>query len=513
MGLKNKTIAENAAFIKNYSNFPYICTLQMFTMEKRTVKDILEGYKKVLHHDITVQGWVRAFRSNRFIALNDGSTINNLQIVVDFENFDEAIIKQISTASSLKITGEVVESQGAGQTVEILAKKIVILGDNFSEELQKTILQPKKHSLEKLREEAHLRFRTNLFGAIFRVRSAVSFAIHEFFNKNQFFYIHTPIITGADAEGAGEMFGVTNFDLNNIPRDENGDIDFEQDFFARKTSLTVSGQLEAETAAMGLGRVYTFGPTFRAENSNTTRHLAEFWMVEPEVAFNNLEDNIDLAEDFLKYVIKYVLENCKDDLEFLDKRFAEEQKQKPEKERAKEGLIEKLEKVAEKRFKRVSYTEAIEILMNSKENKKGKFQFPVEHWGTDLQSEHERFLVEKHFESPVVLFDYPKEIKAFYMRLNEDGKTVAAMDVLFPGIGEIIGGSQREERIDVLKQKMKEMHVDEDELWWYIDTRKFGSVPHAGFGLGLERLVLFVTGMTNIRDVIPFPRTPKSAEF
>ncbi|MBP7173389.1 MAG: asparagine--tRNA ligase [Cloacibacterium sp.] len=482
-------------------------------MKKMTIKEILEDYKKLLHHDITVQGWVRAFRSNRFIALNDGSTINNIQVVVDFENFDENILKNISTASSLKITGEVIESQGSGQNVEIIAKKIEILGDNFTEERDKTILQPKKHSLEVLREQAHLRFRTNLFSAVFRVRHAVSFAIHQFFNDRQFFYMHTPLITGSDAEGAGEMFSVTNFDLDNIPRDENGAIDYSEDFFGKKASLTVSGQLNVETAMMGLGRVYTFGPTFRAENSNTTRHLAEFWMVEPEVAFNNLEDNIDLAEDFLKYVIEYVLKNCKDDLEFLDKRFAEEQKQKPEKERASEGLIEKLENVIKKRFKRVSYTEAIDILKNSKENKKGKFQFPIEEWGADLQSEHERYLVEKHFESPVVLFDYPKEIKAFYMKLNEDGKTVAAMDVLFPGIGEIIGGSQREERHDVLVEKMRAMNIEEHEMWWYLDTRKFGSVPHAGFGLGLERLVLFVTGMTNIRDVIPFPRTPKSAEF
>lgn len=484
------------------------------SMKKSTLNDILQEYKKVLHHDLTVYGWVKAFRSNRFIALNDGSTLNNLQIVVNPEQgFSEELIKNINIGSSLKITGEIVESQGAGQSVELIAKKIEILGDNFYEELQKTILQPKKHSLEKLREEAHLRFRTNLFSAVFRVRSAVSFAIHDYFNRNQFSYINTPIITGADAEGAGEMFGVTAFDLNDIPKDDSGQVDFEQDFFGRKTSLTVSGQLEAETAMMGLGRVYTFGPTFRAENSNTTRHLAEFWMVEPEVAFNNLEDNIDLAEDFLKYVIQYVLDNCKEDLAFLDKRFSEEQKQKPEKDRAKEGLIEKLEKVIEKRFKRVSYTEAIEILLNSKENKKGKFQYPVEGWGADLKSEHERFLVEKHFGCPVVLFDYPKEIKAFYMRLNEDDKTVSAMDVLFPGIGEIIGGSQREERFDVLKKKMAEMDVDEEELFWYLDTRKFGSVPHAGFGLGLERLVLFVTGMTNIRDVIPFPRTPKNAEF
>ena len=482
-------------------------------MEKTTIKALLGDYKKLMHHDICIQGWVRAFRSNRFIALNDGSTINNLQIVVNFEDFSEDLIKNIHTATSLKISGELVESQGAGQSIEVLAKKIEILGDNFFEEMQTTILQPKKHSLEKLREQAHLRFRTNLFGCVFRIRHAVSFAIHQYFNQNQFFYLNTPIITGADAEGAGEMFGVSNFDLNNLPKTEDGEIDYEQDFFGRKTNLTVSGQLEGETAAMGLGRIYTFGPTFRAENSNTTRHLAEFWMVEPEVAFNDLEDNIDLAEDFLKYVIKYVLDNCKDDLAFLDSRFAEEQKTKPEKDRAKEGLIEKLENVIEKRFKRVSYTEAIEILLNSKENKKGKFQFPIENWGTDLQSEHERFLVEKHFESPVVLFDYPKDIKAFYMRVNDDGTTVAAMDVLFPGIGEIIGGAQREERYDVLKNRMQGMHVDEKELWWYLDTRKFGSVPHSGFGLGLERLVLFVTGMTNIRDVIPFPRTPKNAEF
>lgn len=482
-------------------------------MERLTIKELLNNYSRHLHQNITIKGWVRAFRSNRFIALSDGSTILNLQVVVDFEQFDEEIIKNIKTASSLKITGEVVESQGAGQSIEILAKKIEILGDNFSEELEKTVLQPKKHSLEVLREQAHLRFRTNLFGSVFRVRSAISFAIHQFFNQNQFFYINTPIITGADAEGAGEMFSVTNFDLNNIPRDENGEIDYSQDFFGRKTNLTVSGQLEGETAAMGLGRIYTFGPTFRAENSNTTRHLAEFWMIEPEMAFFNLEDNIDLAENFLKYVINYVLENCKDDLDFLDKRFSEEQKQKPEKDRAKEGLIEKLQNVVTKRFKRVSYTEAIDILLASKENKKGKFQFPIEAWGADLQSEHERYLVEKHFECPVVLFNYPKEIKAFYMKLNADGKTVGAMDVLFPGIGEIIGGSEREARYDVLLNKMKEMNVDEQELWWYLDTRKFGSVPHAGFGLGLERLVLFITGMSNIRDVIPFPRTPKNAEF
>lgn len=482
-------------------------------MRRPTIKDILNDYQKHIHQDLCIQGWVKSFRSNRFIALNDGSTVNNLQIVVDFENFDEELIKNINTASSLKILGEVVPSQGTNQNIEILAKKIEILGDNFFEEMQKTILQPKRHSLEVLREQAHLRFRTNLFGAIFRVRHAVSFSIHQFFNQNQFFYINTPIITGVDAEGAGETFSVTNFDLENTPKDGEGKIDFKEDFFGKKTNLTVSGQLEGETAAMGLGRIYTFGPTFRAENSNTTRHLAEFWMIEPEVAFNNLEDNIDLAEGFLKHVIQYVLDNCKDDLELLNKRFAEEQIQKPEKERATEGLIEKLENVVNKRFIRLSYTEAIDILLNSGENKKGKFQFPIETWGADLQSEHERYLVEKHFKSPVVLFNYPKDIKAFYMKLNDDKKTVAAMDVLFPGIGEIIGGSEREERYDVLIQKMREMGINAKELWWYLDTRKFGSVPHSGFGLGLERLMLFITGMTNIRDVIPFPRTPKNAEF
>jgi len=482
-------------------------------MVKNTVSKILENYNKFLGQEINVYGWVRAFRSNRFISLNDGSTINNLQIVVDFENFDENIIQNISVSSSLKVTGTLVESQGSGQKVEIVAKSIQILGTSSVEDLQTSILQPKRHSLEKIREQAHLRFRTNVFGAVFRVRHAISFAVHSFFNSRGFFYINTPIITGADAEGAGEMFGVTNFDLANIPLTETGNVDFSQDFFARKTSLTVSGQLEGETAAMGLGKIYTFGPTFRAENSNTSRHLSEFWMIEPEVAFNDLKDNIDLAEDFLKYVIRYVLDNCKDDLAFLDSRFAEEQKQKPEKDRAGEGLLEKLENVVKKEFQRISYTEAIEILLSSKENKKGKFVYPIENWGADLQSEHERYLVEKYFDSPVVLYDYPAEIKAFYMRLNEDNKTVAAMDVLFPGIGEIIGGSQREERLDVLKRKMQAMHVDENELWWYLDTRKFGSVPHAGFGLGLERLVQFVTGMSNIRDVIPFPRTPKNAEF
>jgi len=482
-------------------------------MTKNTISEILGNYNKFLDQEVSVHGWVRAFRSNRFIALNDGSTINNLQVVVDFENFDENIIQNINVSSSLKVTGKLIESQGTGQKVEIVANEILVLGTSSVEDLQTSILQPKRHSLEKIREQAHLRFRTNVFGAVFRVRHAISFAIHSFFNNRGFFYINTPIITGADAEGAGEMFGVTNFDLANIPLTETGNVDYSQDFFARKTSLTVSGQLEGETAAMGLGKIYTFGPTFRAENSNTSRHLSEFWMIEPEVAFNDLKDNIDLAEDFLKFVIEYVLSNCKDDLLFLDSRFAEEQKQKPERERAGEELLEKLENVIKKDFQRISYTEAIEILLNSKENKKGKFVYPIEKWGADLQSEHERYLVEKHFESPVVLYNYPADIKAFYMRMNEDNKTVAAMDVLFPGIGEIIGGSQREERLSVLKKKMQDMNVDENELWWYLDTRKFGSVPHAGFGLGLERLVQFITGMSNIRDVIPFPRTPKNAEF
>jgi len=482
-------------------------------MARSTISEILSNYNDFLDKEIQIYGWVKAFRSNRFISLNDGSTINNLQIVLDFENFDENIIRNINVSSSLKVTGKLIESQGVGQKVEIVANEILILGTSSVEDLQTSILQPKRHSLEKIREQAHLRFRTNVFGAVFRIRHAISFAIHSFFNDRGFFYVNTPIITGADAEGAGEMFSVTNLNLEKIPLTETGSVDFSQDFFARKTSLTVSGQLEGETAAMGLGKIYTFGPTFRAENSNTSRHLSEFWMIEPEVAFNDLKDNIDLAEGFLKYVILYVLNNCKDDLAFLDSRFAEEQKQKPEKERASESLLEKLENIVKKEFKRISYTEAIEILLNSKENKKGKFTYPIEKWGTDLQSEHERYLVEKHFESPVVLYDYPAEIKAFYMRLNEDNKTVAAMDVLFPGIGEIIGGSQREERLNILKKKMQDMNVDEKELWWYLDTRKFGSVPHAGFGLGLERLVQFVTGMSNIRDVIPFPRTPKNADF
>lgn len=482
-------------------------------MKVYSIKDLLEKGKKALLKEVIVKGWVRSFRSNQFISINDGSTINNLQIVVDFNQFDEQTLKQITTASAIRIDGNVVESKGAGQEIEIKAEKIKIYGYANPDDIQETILQPKKHSLEKLREQAHLRFRTNTFAAVMRVRNALSFAIHQYFNQNGFVYVNTPIITGSDAEGAGEMFAVTNFDLDNLPKDENGKVDFKEDFFGKKTNLTVSGQLEAETAAMGLGKVYTFGPTFRAENSNTTRHLAEFWMVEPEVAFNDLEKNIDLAEDFLKYCIKYAQEHCADDLKFLDKRFEEDQKQKPANERSEQGLLEKLDFVLNNKFIRLSYTEAIDILKNSNQNKKKKFKYLIEDWGADLQSEHERYLVEKHFKSPVVLFDYPAEIKAFYMRLNDDGKTVRAMDVLFPGIGEIIGGSQREERLDVLKKKIEDFHIDEKEMWWYLDTRRLGTVPHSGFGLGFERLVLFVTGMGNIRDVIPFPRTPKNAEF
>ena len=452
---------------------------------------------------ITVKGWVRSFRSNRFIALNDGSALANLQCVVDFENEDENQLKRITTGACLAVTGELVESQGKGQSVEINVHSFEVLGDAPVEEYP---LQPKKHSLEFLREIAHLRPRTNTFGAVFRIRHALSFAIHNYFNKEGFFNWHSPIITGSDAEGAGEMFRVTT-----LP---NGtDQESSEDFFGKETHLTVSGQLEGELGAMGLGKIYTFGPTFRAENSNTTRHLAEFWMIEPEMAFFDLEMNMDLAEDFLKYTIQYVLDHCRADLEFLDKRFADEQKTKPQNERSEQGLIEKLEFVVSNDFVRLSYTEAIEILRNCKPNKKKKFKYLINEWGADLQSEHERYLVEKHFKAPVVLFDYPANIKAFYMRLNEDEKTVRAMDILFPGIGEIVGGSQREERYDVLKQKVADVGIPEEELWWYLETRKFGTCVHSGFGLGFERLVLFATGMGNIRDVIPFPRTPKSANF
>lgn len=469
--------------------------------------------KEASLHEITIKGWVRSFRSNRFIAVNDGSTIKNLQCVVDFENFDEETLKKVTTGAAIEVTGTLVESQGQGQSVEVQTSKITILGEADPEEVKLTILSPKRHSLEKLREQAHLRVRTNTFGAVMRLRSKLSFAVHKYFQENGFYYMHTPIITGSDAEGAGEMFKVSALDPKNPPLDDDGNVNYKEDFFAKETNLTVSGQLEAETYAMGLGKVYTFGPTFRAENSNTSRHLAEFWMIEPEVAFNDLNDNMDLAEDFIKYVLKYVLDNCQDDLEFLENRVLQEDKAKPQAERQEMTLRDKLSFVVDNNFKRVSYTEAIDILKNSKPNKKKKFKYIIEEWGADLQSEHERFLVEKHFKCPVILFDYPATIKAFYMRLNEDEKTVRAMDVLFPGIGEIVGGSQREERYDVLKQKMQAMDISEEELSWYLDLRKFGTCTHSGFGLGFERLVLFATGMGNIRDVIPYPRTPGNAEF
>lgn len=460
--------------------------------------------------EITVKGWVRTFRNNQFIALNDGSTNNNLQVVVELGLLDEAIVKRITTGAAISATGKLIQSLGKGQSVELVAKNIEILGDSDAEKFP---LQPKKHSLEFLREIAHLRFRTNTFGAVFRIRHSLAYAVHKFFNDKGFVYLHTPIITTSDAEGAGEAFRVTNFDLDNIPKNDKGEIDFKQDFFGKPTNLTVSGQLEGELAAMAFGDIYTFGPTFRAENSNTTRHLAEFWMIEPEMAFYDLNDNADLAEELLHYVINYALENNKEDIEFLSTRLLEEEKQKPQNERSEMNLLDKLKFCVNNKFERVTYTEAIAILRESNHNKKKKFQYLINEWGVDLQSEHERYLVEKHFNKPVILTDYPKNIKAFYMRQNDDGKTVRAMDILFPGIGEIVGGSQREERLEKLETRMKEMNIPVEELDWYLDTRRFGACEHAGFGLGFERLVLFVTGMTNIRDVIPFPRTPNNCEF
>jgi asparaginyl-tRNA synthetase len=477
-------------------------------MTSQTVLGLLKTEAK--SQDIEIKGWVRTFRANRFIALNDGSTLQNIQCVVDFENTDEATLKRITTGAAVHIKGLLIESQGKGQNVEIQVNSIVILGDSDPETYP---IQPKKHSLEFLRENAHLRTRTNTFSAVMRVRSTLAFAIHRYFNENGFYYMHTPIITGSDAEGAGEMFRVSGLDAKNPPLNDDGTVNYKEDFFGKETNLTVSGQLEAETYAMALGKVYTFGPTFRAENSNTSRHLAEFWMIEPEVAFMDLAGNMDLAEDFLKYVLNYVLETNREDLEFLEQRLAEEDKGKPQAERSEMGLIDKLKFVIDNHFKRVSYTEAIDILRDSKPNKKKQFKYPINDWGADLQSEHERFLVEKHFNCPVILFDYPANIKAFYMRLNEDGKTVRAMDILFPGIGEMVGGSQREERLDVLIEKMKALDIDEKELWWYLDLRKYGTAVHSGFGLGFERLVMFATGMGNIRDVIPYPRTPQNAEF
>ena len=477
-------------------------------MKHTRIKELLNSAQTM--QEVYVKGWVRTFRNNQFIALNDGSTINNIQCVVDFENTPAETLKRITTGAAVALKGALAESQGAGQKYEIQVTSLEILGDSDPEKFP---MQPKKHSLEFLRENAHLRVRTNAFGAIMRVRSGLSFAVHNYFQEKGFVYVNTPVITGADAEGAGEMFQVTSLPLDNLPKNEEGNVDYKKDFFGKHTNLTVSGQLEGEAFAMALGQIYTFGPTFRAENSNTSRHLAEFWMIEPEVAFNDLHDNMDLAEDFIRYVIKYTVDKCGDDLKFLESRLLEEEKSKPQAERSELALLEKLNFVLENNFKRVSYTEAIDILKNSTPNKKKKFNYIIEEWGADLQSEHERYLVEKHFKSPVIVYDYPANIKSFYMRMNEDGKTVGAMDILFPGIGEIVGGSQREERLDVLLEKMKVIGIDEEELWWYLDTRRFGSAVHSGFGLGFERLVLFVTGMTNIRDVIPFPRTPGNAEF
>lgn len=478
-------------------------------MPKRTkIATLLREQKSGF--DTTVMGWIRSFRNNQFIALNDGSTNQTLQIVVDTEKTDSALLRRLTVGSAIRATGALVPSQGQGQTIELKAAEIEIYGDCDPSEYP---IQPKRHSLEFLREHAHLRFRTNTFGSVFRVRHLAAFAIHRFFHERGFVYLHSPIITGSDAEGAGEMFRVSTLDPAAPPRTENGEVNYQEDFFGKSTNLTVSGQLEAELGALALSEVYTFGPTFRAENSNTTRHLAEFWMIEPEVAFADIDDNMNLAEDMLKYILAYVLEHGEEDLVFLENRLLEEEKQKPEKDRSPMPLREKLRFCLEKPFARLTYTEAIEILIHSTPNKKKKFKFVIEGWGADLQSEHERYLVEKHFERPVILYNYPAAIKAFYMRLNEDKKTVAAMDILFPGIGEIVGGSQREERYEVLLEKMRAMHISETELSWYLDTRKFGTVPHAGFGLGFERLIQFVTGMGNIRDVIPFPRFPGSAEF
>ncbi len=462
---------------------------------------------------VKVQGWVRNKRESKnviFIALNDGSCHHNLQIVADPKAFSEDLRAEITTGSSIIAQGKLQESMGQGQQVELAAMDIQVVGVADPKEYP---LQPKKHSLEFLREIAHLRPRSQTFGAVYRMRHQMIYAVHTFFHQRGFLNVHTPIITGSDAEGAGEMFRVTTIDPKNPPLDENGNIDYRHDFFGSETNLTVSGQLEAEIAAQALGLVYTFGPTFRAENSNTSRHLAEFWMIEPEMAFYDLGDNIDLAEDFLKFLVKAALVNCVDDLEFLDRRNRDEENQKPKHQRQEMSLLERLQFVRDHEFIRIEYGEAIEILRRSKPNQKKKFQFLVEGWGSDLQSEHERYLVEKHFKKPVVVYNYPKEIKSFYMRSNDDGKTVAAMDVLFPGIGEVIGGSQREERYEKLVHRMQEMGVPQEELWWYLELRKFGTTPHSGFGLGFERLMQFVTGMANIRDVIPFPRTPGSAEF
>ena len=477
-------------------------------MKNHSIKDLL--LSTTIKSKVTINGWVRTFRANRFIALNDGSSISSIQCVIDFENFEENFLKKINTGASLEITGDLVESQGSGQKFEIIVSELNILGECDSEKFP---IQPKKHSFEFLRENAHLRTRTSTFSAIMRLRSSLSFAVHNYFNSNGFYYVNTPIITSSDAEGAGEQFRVTTLNPKNPPLNKNNEVDFTKDFFGKETSLTVSGQLEAETYAMSLGKVYTFGPTFRAENSNTSRHLSEFWMIEPEVAFMDLNGNMDLAESFLKYLLGYIVKNNFNDLEFLEQRLIKEDKSKPQNLRSEMTLTDRIKFVINNDFKRISYTEAFEILKNCKPNKKKKFKYLIENWGADLQSEHERYLVEKHFNCPVIIYDYPAKIKAFYMKLNEDNKTVKAMDILFPGIGEIVGGSQREERLDVLNKKMNDLGVNAEELWWYTDLRKFGSAQHSGFGLGFERLIMFATGMSNIRDVIPFPRTPQNAEF
>ncbi|GAB4335945.1 MAG: asparagine--tRNA ligase [Flammeovirgaceae bacterium] len=478
-------------------------------MKRLKIKEIISNGKSLIGSEICVKGWVRSFRQNQFIAINDGSTIHNFQAVLPLNLYEEAFLKRITVSACLSVIGKVVESKGSGQEIEILASQVEIFGDCDVEQYP---LQPKKHSFEFLREHAHLRMRTNTMSAVFRIRHAMAFAIHKFFHDKGFYYWHSPIITASDAEGAGEMFRVTVLDAQKPPLDEQGKVNFKEDFFGKETNLTVSGQLEGEAGALALGEIYTFGPTFRAENSNTSRHLAEFWMIEPEMAFYDITDNMNLAEEMLKFLIKYALDNCADDLVFLDKRFSEEENAKPKEERLGMTLLEKLKFVLEHPFERLTYTQAIDVLLASNHHKKGKFKFPVK-WGIDLQSEHERYLVEKEYKKPVILTDYPKQIKAFYMKQNEDGKTVRAMDILFPGIGEIVGGSQREERYDKLYNRIQEMNIPEKDLWWYLELRKFGTAPHSGFGLGFERLMLFVTGMTNIRDVIPFPRTPKSAEF
>jgi asparaginyl-tRNA synthetase len=476
-------------------------------MKRTEILHILD--QQEIGKEVNIKGWVKTFRNDQFLTINDGSTLRNIQVVLNPDQTPEELRKRLYTGTSVSVNGVIQESLGKGQNVEVIGTKLIILGDCDPNEFP---IQMKKHSLEFLREKAHLRFRTSTFGAVFRVRHHLAFAVNKFFNDRGFYYLHTPIITGSDAEGAGEMFKVTTLDLNQIPKDENGHVDHSQDFFGKSANLTVSGQLEAELAALALGKVYTFGPTFRAENSNTSRHLAEFWMIEPEVAFNDIYDNMDLAEAFLKFCLNHVLENALEDLTFLQEREQQEDKSKPQEERQTVPLIERLRFVVESPFERITYTEAIDILMNSNHYKKKKFKYDVS-WGIDLQSEHERYLVEKHFQKPVIITGYPAAIKAFYMRLNEDGKTVAAMDMLVPGIGEIIGGSQREERYDVLLEKCKQFNIPEEHIWWYLETRKFGTCPHAGFGLGFERMVMYATGMSNIRDVIPFPRTPLNAEF